>query len=68
MRSNANSQHHPGTTLLDAVVPVGQHLNPDWVETLMLWPVGWTRLGLMNPQMFRAWQQEFETALLDCVP
>ena len=50
------SGRHPGTTLTDATVgPRGQasrntsgsppapcRLNPDWVETLLGFPVGWT--------------------------
>lgn len=44
----------------------GEQLNPDWVEWFMFWPVGWTRLGRMNPQTFREWLQVFETALRDC--
>jgi hypothetical protein len=31
-------------------------LNPEWVEWLMGWPRGWTDLGPLNPQTFRAWQ------------
>lgn len=34
-------------------------LNPDWVEWLMGWPIGWTSLGPLNPEAFRAWQREF---------
>jgi hypothetical protein len=29
-------------------------LNPEWVEWLMGWPRGWTDLGPLNPQTFRA--------------
>jgi hypothetical protein len=34
-------------------------LNPDWVEWLMGWPIGWTGLGPLNPAAFREWQEEF---------
>ena len=47
----------------------GGALNPDWVESyLMAWPLGWSGAGPLNPQMFRAWLQEFRTALTVCVP
>jgi hypothetical protein len=31
-------------------------LNPDWVEWLMGWPYGWTRLEPMNPDCLGAWR------------
>jgi hypothetical protein len=34
---------------LPAVVE-GAYLNPDWVETLMGYPVGWTSTGPLDPQ------------------
>lgn len=34
-------------------------LNPDWVEWLMNWPIGWTSLGQLNPEIFHEWQREF---------
>jgi hypothetical protein len=37
----------------------GGQLNPDWVEWLMGWPIGWTSLGPLNPEAFREWQMEF---------
>ena len=45
-RSNPNSAHHSGTTLVDYVDPDrdGGPLNPAWVEWLMGFPVGWTDL------------------------
>lgn len=48
-RNNPNSEHHGGTTLDDAMwlendgeKPSGS-LNPDWVETLMGYSIGYTR-------------------------
>ena len=37
-----DSQHHSGTTLCDLVHATGGKLNPQWVEWLMGWPIGWT--------------------------
>lgn len=34
---------------------VGGQLNPDWVEWLMGWPIGWTSMEPLNPDRFRAW-------------
>jgi hypothetical protein len=34
-------------------------LNPDWVEWLMNWPIGWTSLGPLNQEIFHEWQREF---------
>lgn len=48
----------PGYLLSNGESPGGQ-LNPDWVEWLMGWPIGWTSLGPLNPEAFRAWQREF---------
>lgn len=38
---------------------IGGQLNPDWVEWLMGWPIGWTDLGPLNLTAFREWQEEF---------
>jgi len=48
----------PGFLLSNGESPGGQ-LNPDWVEWLMGWPIGWTSLGPLNPQIFHAWQKAF---------
>lgn len=37
----------------------GGYLNPDWVEWLMGWPIGWTRGGELSPQEFQEWEQSF---------
>ena len=31
------------------------HLNPDWVEWLMGWPIGWTDLNALETDKFRKW-------------
>lgn len=33
-------------------------LNPDWVEWLMGWPIGWTALNPLATARFREWQQQ----------
>jgi hypothetical protein len=38
---------------------VGGQLNPDWVEWLMNWPIGWTSMEPLNPDRFRAWLRAF---------
>lgn len=46
-----------GLTIAQAVVieEGGGQLNPGWVEWLMNWPIGWTRMEPLNPDRFRAW-------------
>lgn len=36
----------------------GGQLNPDWVEWLMGWPIGWTRLSSMNPDDYERWMSQ----------
>jgi hypothetical protein len=36
----------------------GGQLNPDWVEWLMGWPVGWTLLEPLPEDAVDAWMQE----------
>lgn len=36
----------------------GGQLNPDWVEWLMGWPIGWTDLRPLAMDKFREWQQQ----------
>ena len=31
------------------------HLNPDWVEALMSWPIGWSSLSPMSIEVFNHW-------------
>lgn len=33
-------------------------LNPEWVEWLMGWPIGWTALQPLETDKFREWQQQ----------
>jgi hypothetical protein len=37
---------------------VGGQLNPNWVEWLMGWPVGWTDLKQLETDKFQKWQDE----------
>ena len=36
----------------------GSQLNPEWVEWLMGWPIGWTELKPLEMGKFREWQQQ----------
>ncbi len=36
----------------------GGHLNPEWAEWLMGWPIGWTGLKPLATDKFHSWQQE----------
>ena len=36
----------------------GGQLNPEWVEWLMGWPIGWTALKPLGMDKFREWQQQ----------
>tara|TARA_S200002703_G_scaffold5417_1_gene6291 strand:+ start:702 stop:1463 length:762 start_codon:yes stop_codon:yes gene_type:complete len=47
----------PGYLLSHGEEPGGQ-LNPDWVEWLMGWPIGWTDLGPLVMDRFQEWQQQ----------
>ncbi len=38
---------------------VGGMLNPDWVEWLMGWPIGWTDLKPLGMDRFRLWFEQF---------
>jgi hypothetical protein len=35
-----------------------RHLNPEWVEWLMGWPLGWTDLKPLETDKFQQWQQK----------
>ena len=37
---------------------VGGHLNPDWEEWLMGWPIGWTALEPLEWGKYREWQSQ----------
>lgn len=55
----AKEKFHSGPTLLEAIHGdrPGGKLNPDWVEWLMGWPVGWTDLKPLETDKFRQWRQ-----------
>lgn len=57
----------PGYLLSNVESPGGQ-LNPDWVEWLMNWPIGWTDLGPMSLETFREWRETFPIALAGSRP
>lgn len=40
-------------------------LNPEWVEWLMGWPLGWTDLKPLAMDRFREWQQQHSPCCLD---
>jgi DNA (cytosine-5)-methyltransferase 1 len=43
---------------IDLPSAVNGRLNPDWVEWLMGWPIGWTALQPLAMDKFREWQQQ----------
>jgi len=51
--NGAPSQMERNTKPLNA--EVGGQLNPDWVEWLMGWPIGWTDLKPLGMDRFRVW-------------
>ena len=44
---------------LNDVAAPGGALNPDWIEWLMGWPIGWTALEPLDRVKFRQWLQQF---------
>ena len=38
--------------------PTGGQLNPNWVEWLMGWPIGWTDLKPLETDRFQSWLQQ----------
>lgn len=44
-------------TATDTATRNGQ-LNPDWVEWLMGWPIGWTGLGRLGTDRFQQWLRQ----------
>jgi hypothetical protein len=38
--------------------PATGRLNPEWVEWLMGWPIGWTDLKPLATDRFREWRQQ----------
>ena len=43
------------------VIQAGGQLNPDWVEWLMGWPIGWTDLKPLVMDKFQEWLQAHGT-------
>jgi hypothetical protein len=56
--------HTPNTTGMDggsnsqSVSTESGQLNPNWVEWLMGWPIGWTDLKQLGMDRFHEWQQQ----------
>ncbi len=48
-----NKRHTPDLPTL-----VGGPLNPEWVEWLMGWPIGWTALDALEMAKFQSWQRQ----------
>lgn len=46
----------------------GGQLNPDWVEWLMGWPIGWTSMEPLNQDRFLAWLLASTNAPTDSKP
>lgn len=42
----------------------GGQLNPEWVEWLMGWPIGWTELKPLVMDKFREWQRQHSQSFL----
>ena len=40
------------------VIEAGGQLNPDWVEWLMGWPIGWTDLEPLAMDKFQEWLKQ----------
>jgi len=55
--TNAPTEATRNTPTLAA--QVGGPLNPDWVEWLMGWPIGWTDLGALETDRFLQWQHSY---------
>jgi hypothetical protein len=55
--SQINHDNIPGALIRDGETRGGQ-LNPEWVEWLMGWPLGWTDLKPLATDKFREWQQQ----------
>lgn len=54
-RSGRGREENGHTPQLPEVV--GGQLNPDWVEWLMGWPIGWTDLKPLETDKFRQWRR-----------
>jgi hypothetical protein len=57
-----SGQDRSGDRLDHAVMASdGGQLNPEWVEWLMGWPIGWTELKPLGMDRFREWEQQHST-------
>lgn len=54
--NGSQSQQKRNSKPLNAVA--GGALNPDWVEWLMGWPIGWTALKPLETDKFQLWRQQ----------
>lgn len=59
--NGSKSQQHRKTPPLNAVI--GGPLNPEFVEWLMGWPIGWTDCRPLATGKFRQWQQKHSKSL-----
>ena len=48
------------------VIEAGGQLNPNWVEWLMGWPLGWTSTEPMPESTWAAWQRAFQSEFIAC--
>lgn len=57
-RDNRSRQHRIEDAVLaeESVSPVNASLNPEWVEWLMGWPIGWTSLEPLSKESFEQWR------------
>lgn len=52
----ASAEHHPNKWQSPGHPEYGE-LNPEWVEWIMGWPIGWTSLEPMPAENFSAWME-----------
>ncbi len=58
---NGAGQKHLQAQAYEKLTPhcvMGGKLNPQWVEWLMGWPMGWTELQRLEMDRFQLWQQQ----------
>jgi hypothetical protein len=58
---NGSGQKHLQAQAYEKLTPhcvMGGKLNPQWVEWLMGWPMGWTELPRLEMDRFQSWQQQ----------
>ena len=57
-RAKEGMSHKPGTGGKSLKGEIGGQLNPDWVEWLMGWPIGWTDLKPLEMDRFQKWLKQ----------